>query len=111
MAVTAGAEYPTAVALLRVGLGVENATALQVRRVKLRVFGMDMQDCAIQHAHGGNWIDTLPKQMTRIKIASDIRSSDRPQLQHRLRIVDKKTGMHLNRDFHPVVGHKLRVFD
>src|ERR1700722_8479332 len=104
MAVTAGAEYPTAVALLRVGLGVENASALQVRRVKLRVFGMDMQDCAIQHAHGGNWIDTPPKQFTRIKLGFYILSSDPPQLQHRFRIVDNKTGMRFNRDLHPVVG-------
>ena len=70
VSVAARAEDPAAIALVGVGLGIEHAGARQVDRVKLRIFGVDVEDGAFEDADGGDGIDALPEEMARIEVAT-----------------------------------------
>jgi type 1 glutamine amidotransferase len=111
VAIAAGAEYPTAVALLSIGLGVEHAGARQVGGINLRVFGVHMEDRAFEHAHGREGIDILPEEMTGIEVATQVRSGDRAQSEQGLRIVDHESGVHFDGDLHAVIGSEAGVLD
>ncbi len=84
---------------------------MEIGGVKLRVFGMDMEDGAFEHSHGGDGIDALPEEMARIEIATHIGSGNGAQPEHRLRVVDDEPGMHFDGDLHAMVGGELCVFD
>ena len=65
----------------------------------------------MQYADGGDGIDGLPEEMTRIEVATYIRSGDGAQPEHRLRVVDNESRMHFDGDLYAVVGGELCVFD
>src|ERR1700722_422684 len=72
---------------------------------------MDVENCVLEYADGGDGIDALPEEMARIEIATDVGSCDGAQLQQGLRVVDYKSRMHFNGDLYPVFGGELRVCD
>src|SRR5208282_4745116 len=113
VAVTAGAEDPGALALRGVGLSIEHAGARQIDRVKLRVFGMDVEDrvFGLKNADGGDGINILPEKMAGIEVTTYGRSGDGAQLEHRLRTIDYEAGMHFDGDLHAMIRGELRVLD
>ena len=110
VAVATGAEDPAAIAFFRVWLGVEHARAHQVRRIELRVFGVNMEDGAPEHAHRRDGIDAAAR-----KDGWDrkLQPTFCPAIERSRSIVsglyDDEAGMHLDRDLHAVVGGELRM--
>src|SRR5258708_19922826 len=70
MAVAAGAEDPTPIALIGVVLGVEHTGPGQVRSVYLRVFCVHVAVGVPQHANPGDGMGSLPTHITAPLIAS-----------------------------------------
>jgi hypothetical protein len=103
MAVAAGAEYPGAVALVRIALGIQHAGKRQVALVDLRILGVNMIDAVVQHADSGDRIDGLPEHMARVVITAHRFAGDGAQFQHRLRAVDHEAGVHLDSNLHAVI--------
>src|SRR6266481_2042844 len=71
MAVAAGAEDPSTVALIRVWLGVEYSCQRQISWVQLRVFGMHVEDGIAENPDGGDWIDALPEHVAWVVVAAN----------------------------------------
>ena len=111
VAVAAGAEDPAAVALVSVGLGVENAGADKVGRIELGILGMDVKDGVAEDADGADGIDALPEHVTGIVVTADGGPGDLAQAQHGFRTVDDEAGVHLDGDADAVVGCKFCFFD
>src|SRR5277367_1531141 len=109
MAITTGAENPATIALLGVWPGIEHTGARQVRGIKLRIFGVNVEDGAFEYANGSNGINALPEKMAGIEVAAYAGSRDGAQLEHRFWAIHDKSGMHFDGDFHTMVGRKLRV--
>src|SRR5580704_12691810 len=107
--VAAGAEDPAAFALVVVGFGIEHAGTRKVGRVKLGVFGVGVENCALEYADGANRIDTLPEEMARIEVATYAGSCDGAQPEHRLRAIDYEPRVHFDGDLHAMVSGELRV--
>ena len=71
MAITAGAEDPSAVSLISVGLRVEYPRQRQIGRIQLRVLGMNVEDRVTKNSDGRDWIDTLPEHVAGIVVAAN----------------------------------------
>src|ERR1035438_2441716 len=106
MTIADGPENPRAMAVVRIRFSIENAHRWKIALEDLRVFRVDMENRIAQHANSGDRIDSLPKHVTRVVIAPDRLARDRPQSQHRFRVVSHKAGMHFDRDLHAMIGRE-----
>src|SRR5262249_21130207 len=109
VAISTCAKDPGAIAFFRVRLRVENAAALQINWIELRVLGMHMENGVCQHANGADGVDCLPEKMARIKVATDVVSRNRAESKHGLWVIHDEPGMHLDSNLHAVVGGKPRM--
>ncbi len=100
MAIADSTENPGAVLLIPIVLRVEVAVDIGIHRVEAGILRMDVMDCPRKCANGFDRIDPLPEKMAGVKIRTDHRPADGAHLQHRLGIVNQKSGMGLKRDFH-----------
>src|SRR4029079_13662083 len=84
------AEQPRTRLHLTVALDVEDAVDRNVLPVEGEVLRVDVKDRVAERADGGRNIDTLPVEVTRVKVDAEIGTSRRSQLQHGLRVVDEE---------------------
>src|ERR1019366_8423911 len=109
MTIADGAENPRAIALVRIRFRIEDAHRRKIALEDLRVFRVDMENRIAQYANSGDRIDSLPEHVARVVIAPDRLARDRPQTQHRFRVVSHKAGMHFDRDLHAMIGRELAM--
>ena len=57
--------------LIAVMLGIQHAEFGGVVFVDLGILGVEVVDRALQHANGGNRVDSLPDEVRRVEIRTD----------------------------------------
>src|SRR3569833_373579 len=102
VAVADGAEDPRTMQDVAVGFDVEVAVDSRVDRVDARVLGVDMEDRAgfAEVAGGGDRVDTLPPEVRRVEVHTDILAGGLAQLEGRLGVVDHEAGVRLDGELH-----------
>lgn len=95
VAVADGAEYPRAVDLVRIGLGVKHAVDGGVIFVYLRVLGVEMEDSVAERSDAGNGIHALPDEVARVKVRAEFGTDCLAYLEHALGVVDAEARMKL----------------
>lgn len=92
------AEYPRTVDLVAVMLGIENAGALGVEFIDLRILGMNVVDGISEITDSGYGIDSLPYKVRRIEVSTDNGTDSLAELHKLLGIVDAEAGVKLESD-------------
>ena len=62
---------------------------------------MHVENAVAERADGRRNVHSLPEQVARIEIDADSRAGGGAQLQHRVHVVDQKSGMRLEREVTP----------
>ena len=83
VSITHRAERPSPVGQVGVRFGVQDAIDRNIVRVQCRVLGMDMMDGSGEGPDGGDGVDSLPEEMTRIVIGPDYRPDRIAEAQER----------------------------
>ena len=87
------AEYPRAVKLVAVMLGIENTVLCGVVLVDLGILRVEVIDRALELADSGNGIDALPQQMGGVEVCADNGTYSRAEAEECFGIVYAEAGM------------------
>ena len=98
MTVAYGTKSPRPRRLIAEGAGIKHAVYRRVVRVNSGVLGVKMENSVPELVNSGDRIDSLPKQMARVKVSADCRAYGLADFQHGFRIVNTKSGMRLKCD-------------
>src|SRR5206468_7298020 len=99
------------ISLVCIFLRIENAGLRKIEVVDLGVLRVDVEDCVTQDSNGFDRVDALPEHVAWILIATDAVAGNGAELQHRLRTVNNKAGVHLNCDLYSMIFGELAVLD
>src|SRR5579884_1095889 len=89
MTITAGAKYPSTVALICIRFSVQNSSAQKVCWIELRVLCVHMENRIAQNTYRGDGINVLPEHMAWVIIAANGRPGNFAQPQQRLRTIQQ----------------------
>ena len=94
VAVAHGTEYPRAVDLVAVVLGIQHAVLGGVVMVDLGILCMEVIDRALQLADSSHGIHALPYQVRGVKVCTDDVTNRCTQLKQRFGVVHAEAGVH-----------------
>ena len=110
VAVANGAEYPRAMDLVAVVLGIKNAVLCLVIGVDLGILCVYVVDSSLKLADSRNGIHTLPDKVRGVKVCANSITNSRAKLQESLGIVNTESGVHLKCNSYTVSLAELRGF-
>ena len=95
MAIPNTAEYPGAMDLIGIVFGIQYPVHSRVDGIDPGIFCMEMENRIAQRPDCRHRINSLPYQMTGVKVCSQFRAYRLTDFQHCFHIIDAEAWMHL----------------